>query len=676
MIGNLFGDRYRVLQVLNTTDVGETYLTKDLEVNTEESFVVKEIPFLKANTKAIKHIKSAFKNPVNGQDKLDNESKQIQSFFDLLEDKEKFYLVRKFVKGKSLTEEILPGNRLKQDNVINILSEILEILSTLHNRQIIHQNIKPANIIRRESDEKLVLLDISTTQEALVNKILASQFNWSEYIPMEQHYGNPQYASDIYSLGIIAIESLTGLTAKEITAPASPKNLLTGEISWYNPKLKIHKKLRKIINKMVQLDYRSRYKNANDVLRDLRILTDRYYAQTVVRKRRKKLILASGITTFVLVGLATWLFLGPKDIEYAKVLYNQGLDSYQAGDYKAALNKFTQAINIDPDYAAAYNKRGDSFYRLGDYNKSQKDSSDAIRLNPKDGNAYYDRGFILYSEGNYNGAIADFQEALKLDPNNADAYYGMGLGRTEINQKKLALEDLNRAISLKSDFVDAYLQRATVYRQLGMKLEALKDFDEAIAIKPNDPKAYYERALAHDLLNEKRPAIDDFTKAIELDPNYIDAYVGRGDVYGDLEYPEKAITDYNQALQINPKFAQAYIRRGNYYLQAGNSVTAMEDLNQAITLDAKSASAYNFRGNAFLEQGKLNEAVADYSKAIEINSNYALAYYNRALLLTDLGKVPEAIEDFQKAAEFFQAKGDSKNYNEAMSHLAALSPKG
>jgi hypothetical protein len=44
-------------------------------------------------------------------------------------------------------------------------------------------------------------------------------------------------------------------------------------------------------------------------------------------------------------------------------------------------------------------------------------------------------------------------------------------------------------------------------------------------------------------------------------------------------------------------------------------------------------------------------------------------------LLTDLGKVPEAIEDFQKSAEFFQAKGDSKNYNEAMSHLAALNPK-
>jgi tetratricopeptide (TPR) repeat protein len=675
MIGNLLGDRYRVLQVLNTTEVGETYLTEDSEAKAEESFVVKQIPFLKANSKAIKSIQSFFENQVSGQEKLGIECEEIKPFFDLLEDKDTLYLVREFVKGQSLAEEIIPGKKFSEDNVLNIIYEVLEILVILHNREVIHQNIKPANIIRRESDQKLVLLDTAAVKEATVNTILAAATNTSEYTPMEQYYGNPQSASDIYSLGIIAIELLTGLTAKEITAPDSPKNLLTGEISWYSPKLKVNKKLRKIINKMVQFDYRKRYKNAHDALKDLRVLTDRYYAQEMVRKLRYKLILASGITSFIVVGLASWFLWAPKDIEYAKVLYKQGLENYQTGDYKAALNKFTQAINIDPNYAPAYNKRGDSFYRLGDYNKSQKDSSNAILLNPKDANAYYDRGFILYSNGNYNGAMADFKEALKLDQNNADAYYGMGLARTKINQKQLALDDLNKAISLKTDFVDAYLQRATVYRQLGMKLEALKDFDEAIAIQDNNPKAYYERALAHYFLNEKRSAENDFTKAIELDPSYVDAYVGRGDVYGDLEYPDKAITDYNQALQINPKFVPAYIRRGNYHLQVGNNVKAMEDLNQAITLDPKSASAYNFRGNAFLEQGKLNEAVADYSKAIEINSGYALAYYNRALLLTDLGKVSEAIEDFQKAAEFFQAKGDSKNYNEAMSHLTALSPK-
>ncbi len=665
-------ETYRIIELIDGTPGSRSYLGENTIQTDLNKYIVKQFLPHSQNPQLLKISQSVLETEAQPLNNLFQQNDRIQNLITFFEKDKNFYLVRKYIIGNSLKKEILPHKKLNSVQVIDILSEVLEILDFIHSQGIIHRNLKPANIIRRESDNKLVINDFGAPQEAISNIIFSS-----EYMPIEQTYRNPQFNSDIYALGIIAIEALTGLTASEITNRKNQKNTDAEKIKWYPRGYNVNQSLAKIINKMVDLNYQNRYQSAKEVLKDLQAINQSYsniVFQKIKQQISNKPKLIFGIVSLILLGIVSYLLLAPRNINYAKQLYKQGLAHYNKSEYTQAIKLLSQAININPEYSLAYNSRGDAYYRLGNYEKSQQDSSAAIRHNPHDANAYYDRAFSLYFVGEFNGAIIDYNQAIKINPEFANAYYGRGLARYEIKENRKAITDLNQAIAINPKFALAYLQRAIVRREIGDKLKAIKDFGKAIEINPKYTEAYYQRGKTRYALNEKAAAKKDFTKVIELDPKYVDAYIARADVYNDLGYPKQAYEDYEQAIEMNPEDAKAYIHRGKYRFQLKDIEGAIENYNQAIKLDSTQATAYNNRANAHLELGKWNKAMADYSQAIKFNPKYALAYYNRGLLRTDLGRVPGALEDFQAAADIFLKQGEDNNYQDAMARIKELTP--
>lgn len=668
IMSNIILERYRIIELLSGSLGSRSYLSEDTSQSNFNQYVVKQFLPPSKDPTLLRITHNVLETEVKPLDILTQKDDRIQNLITFFEKNKNFYLVRKYIVGQPLNKEIVSGKTLNSEQVINLLLEILEILVFIHSRGIVHRNLKPANIIRRESDSKLVLTDFGAPQEAVSNVVASS-----EYMPIEQIHNNPQPNSDIYTLGIIAIEALTGLPAREITNQKNQKNADVEKIIWYPRSYKINPKLAKIIDKMVHLNYQNRYQSAKEVLEDLQAINQPKF-NPVYQKLSKNPKLIAGIGSFIIIGAVGWLIYAPKNLNYARQLYQQGITNYKKAEYKQAIKLLSQAIRINPEYSSAYNSRGDAYYRLGDYEKSQQDSSAAIRNNPNDANAYYDRGFSLYFLGEYNGAIIDYNQAIKLNPDNANAYYGRGLARYEIKENQKAITDLNQAIAINPKFASAYFQRGIIHREIKEKLEAIKDFEKAIEINPKYIEAYYERGKTRYALNEKPAAKKDFTKVIELDSKYVDAYIARADVYNDLGYPKQAYEDYEKAIEMNPEDAKAYIHRGKYRFKMKDVEGAIENYNQAIKLDSTQATAYNNRGNAYLELGKWKQAMADYSKAIELNPEYAQAYYNRGLLRTDLGKVPGAIEDFQAAADIFLKRGEENDYKDALSRIKELTP--
>ncbi|MBV6625769.1 MAG: tetratricopeptide repeat protein [Rivularia sp. (in: Bacteria)] len=663
-MSNIILERYRIIELLSGTPGARSYLGEDTSQSNFHKYVVKQfLPSSKDSTllKISHNVLETEVKPLEYLAKKDNRILHLNNFF--IKDKN-FYLVREYILGQSLKKEIITGQKLSPEKVLEILLEVLEILVIIHQQGIIHRNIKPANIIRRKSDNKLILTDFGAPQEAVSNVVASS-----EYTPIEQNYRNPQFNSDIYALGIIAIEALTGLSATEITSRKNQKNSDAEKIVWHPRSHKVNQKLAKIIDKMVDLNYHNRYQSAKEVINDLQKINQ---SQPNLKLQPLNPKLFFLLASFVLISAVGWFFFASKDLNYARKLYYQGIAKYEKADYQQAVKLFSQAIKINPQYSSAYNFRSDAYYRLGNYEKSQQDSSAAIRNNPQDANAYYDRAFSLYLIEEYNGAIIDYNQAIKLNPQYADAYYGRGLARHEIKENRKAIADLNQAIAINPEFALAYFQRGIVHREIGEKLAAIKDFDKAIKINPQYTEAYYERGKTRYAFNEKTAAKKDFTQVIELDSKFVDAYIARADVHTDLGYPKQAYEDYEKAIEMNPEEPKAYIHRGKYRFQMKDIEGAIENYNLAIKLDSTQSTAYNNRGNAYLELGKWNKALTDYSKAIELNPEYARAYYNRGLLRTDLGRVPGAIEDYQAAADIFQKRGEEKNYQDAMARIKEL----
>ncbi|BAY18891.1 TPR repeat-containing serine/threonine protein kinase [Anabaenopsis circularis NIES-21] len=464
--------RYRIIELLYTEESVKTYLVEDITIP-EQQFIIKQLRPETNNPQNLAWLRQSFFKEAKVLQQLGRENDRIQKIVACFEADEEFYLVQELIDGHELAEEILVGFPLREDQVINLLLEILDILLFIHYRNVIHQDIQPASVIRRYSDNRLVLVDFGSVQE-MVTTIVGNL----EYIPLEQLQGQPQYNSDIYALGIIAIAAIMGLSQNEISRLQSQKNLLTGEIIWRDRTIKVSRELTKIINKMVRFDYHKRYQSVTEVINDLQQLKNYQYQPQKLQFPRFRLIFI-GITSLLvalIIGcFSQWL----KPINNEQILYQEGISEYDQGNYQESVNNFTQPIKINPQNSVAYNHQDNTFYRLGNYEKVQANSSRAIALNPQNANAYYDRGFAWFGLGKYKEAIADYTKAIKLNSQNPYAYYGRGLARVKVQDYQAAMRDFNQAIALNSNYGLAYYHRGLVSIELGKKKAALRDFKTA-----------------------------------------------------------------------------------------------------------------------------------------------------------------------------------------------------
>ncbi len=199
---------------------------------------------------------------------------QIPELITCFEENERFYLVQQYIEGNALTAE-LPinqnwGHLWNETEVITFLEDVLEILEFVHSQGVIHCDIKPENIIRRAFDGKLVLIDFGSIQpvgieinaDLPIYKIPVTSLG---YIPPEQFIDQTHPNSDIYALGIIAIQALTGQAPLELNV-----DTYTNQISWRSDNIPVNDYLAAILSQMIRYDFQERFQSASEVLRILK----------------------------------------------------------------------------------------------------------------------------------------------------------------------------------------------------------------------------------------------------------------------------------------------------------------------------------------------------------------------------------------------------------------------
>ena len=266
-LGNnsLLAGRYQIIKILGAGGFSQTYMAQDIQLPGHPLCVVKKMKVSSSDPKSLQVAKRLFNTEAEIMYKL-NKYDKVPQLLAHFEENNEFYLVQEFIDGHELTEEISRGKTFSESEVIQLLEEVLEILDVVHNHNIIHRDIKPSNLIRRKKDGKLVLIDFGAGKEmqSLATTIATIIYTLG-YAPPEQMRGNPKLNSDIYSLGIIAIQAVTGILPYEFNQFSEE------EIDWHD-KANISFKLTKIIDKMVCYNFRERYQSATEILKDLDVL--------------------------------------------------------------------------------------------------------------------------------------------------------------------------------------------------------------------------------------------------------------------------------------------------------------------------------------------------------------------------------------------------------------------
>lgn len=264
--------RYQILKYLGGGGFGQTFLANDLHLPGHPLCVVKQ---LKPSVSDPDHLETAqrlFDQEAETLYRLGSHN-QIPRLLAHFEQNQEFYLAQEYIDGTPLNREILVGKQLSEAYTVSLLQDILQVLAFVHEQHVIHRDIKPANLIRRASDCRIVLIDFGAVKQVRDRAIgdlgptsITVAIGSPGYMPTEQQAFKPHFSSDVYAVGMVALEALTGLRPRDF-----PRDSESGEISCVlmRDRIRISSGLEEILDRMVRYDYRQRYTDAFEALQAL-----------------------------------------------------------------------------------------------------------------------------------------------------------------------------------------------------------------------------------------------------------------------------------------------------------------------------------------------------------------------------------------------------------------------
>lgn len=267
----LLNNRYQTIQVLGAGGFGETFLAEDTYMPSRRRCVIKQLKPIINDPQMHQLIQQMFQREAANLESLGEGSDQIPNLYAYFSENGQFYLVQEWIQGPTLRSKVETEGPLSERAVREILVSLLQVLDYVHSKRIIYRDIKPDNIILRQSNSQPVLIDFGAVKETMTTYAYPQGktthsivLGTPGFMAPEQATGRPIYASDIYSLGTTAIYLLTGILPQELEIDSQ-----TDQILWQRHALQVSPALTAVLDKAIQYHPRDRYTTATKMLNDL-----------------------------------------------------------------------------------------------------------------------------------------------------------------------------------------------------------------------------------------------------------------------------------------------------------------------------------------------------------------------------------------------------------------------
>ena len=561
-IGKTLAGRYQLKDYLGGGIFGHTYLAEDLLRRYQSRCIVKQLQPNSKDPVVLEQAEKRFATEVKVLEELKSHS-QIPKLLDHFEIEEKFYLVQEFIQGEEFSVEIANGKRLSQEQVVDFLLDVLPILEFIHDRNVIHCDIKPSNLIRRKSDRKIVLIDFGAVKEIVkVTMNVTIRNNSSQppigtegYMPPEQMAGTTNVASDFYALGVTAIQALTGISPDRFS-----KDTQTGEIIWQQG-IQIHPTLAQVLDKMVLYDFRQRYRQASEAIKELLKIP-----RSDQPKQRWKFFNGRWrwVMLAILVIVAVILF-DSCQANKAFDLFFKGNDFFTKGEYEKAIESYDAALEINARYNEAWTNKGIAYGHLKNHLEMYDSCNEATKIEPKDFNAWNCKGQAKYALERYKDASEDYQKAIDIKPDDPLFPSNKGESLLELKQYERAIGLFDQALKLDPEYLLALNNKGRALREQKQYDEALDIFEKAtnIARTKGEYSFTAERGLglAYKDLKQYEKAMNTFNEILQQ-PSVSNAqkaeiWYYKGSIRKASNRCEEANDAFNEALRLNPDYSAA-----------------------------------------------------------------------------------------------------------------------
>ncbi len=484
---------------------------------------------------AIKILHPAFKEDQNFIARFEREARivakldhpNIVPVFDFAQHDEMPYLVMRYIEGKTLKAILREtATPLPLERVLAFLQPIADGLTYAHTQGVLHRDIKPSNIIRAH-DGHIYLTDFGLARIAQSGESTMSQdmlIGTPQYISPEQAQGSPlSERTDIYSLGVILFEMLTGRVPFTADTPYaiihdhiySPLPLPTT----INPALT--PEIERVLLKALAKDPNARYASATELMSALATASSSPVAPTTLTPAPAPIIAYPAPSSIAQMPPPPEPIMPPAP--QAKSRFNP----ITCG----ILAMFALLLLVGCG-VIAFNRRDDiaRAVRLAPsgQNESVREARDRVMANPNDPSAHVRLAEALANANQLEAAFSEFDQAIALNPKQPEAYLRAGAQAERVNDLDRALKYYQAGLQAVPDNQTLLLNSGDVYLKQKKYEDARAIFDKALRFDSSNAQAIWRMGEYYRLTGRLADALRDYTRAIAIDPNLPEAHYGLG----------------------------------------------------------------------------------------------------------------------------------------------------